>query len=119
MDPTAESHEQEREHEAAHAHEPHAGVHVLPLRVYLAVFVALLAGTALTSWVATVDLGPLNDAVALGIAATKALLVMLYFMHLRYSSKIVWLFAGAGFVWLGGFFVHTLSDYLTRVPVAP
>jgi cytochrome c oxidase subunit 4 len=93
--------------------------HVLPLRVYLAVFLALLAGTALTTWVATVDLGHLNDLVALTIAGTKAALVILYFMHVRYSSKLIWAFALAGFVWLVLFFVLILADYETRLPVAP
>jgi cytochrome c oxidase subunit 4 len=96
----------------------HGGpVHVLPLKTYLAVFAALLVGTALTTWIATVDLGRLNDAVALGIACTKAALVLLYFMHLRYAIRMVWVFALAGLVWLAILFVITLSDYETRVLV--
>ena len=91
--------------------------HVLPLRAYFAVFLALLAGTALTSWVATMDLGRLNDGVALGIAGTKAALVVLYFMHVRYSSRLIWVFSIAGVVWLVLFFVLILADYETRVPV--
>ena len=91
--------------------------HVLPLRVYYAVFLALLAGTALTTWVATIDLGRLSDTVALAIAGTKAVLVILYFMHVRYSSKLIWVFSIAGFVWLVLFFVLILADYETRVPV--
>lgn len=91
--------------------------HVLPLRVYFGVFLALLAGTALTTWVATVDLGRLSDAVALAIAGTKAALVILYFMHVRYSSKLIWVFAASGFVWLVLFFVLILADYDTRLPV--
>jgi cytochrome c oxidase subunit 4 len=92
----------------------HGGVHVLPLKTYLTVFGALLVGTALTTWVATMDLGPLNDPVALGIACTKAALVLLYFMHLRYAIRMVWVFALAGLVWLMLLFVITLSDYQTR-----
>jgi len=91
--------------------------HVLPLRVYFGVFLALLAGTALTTWVASLDLGLLNDAVALSIAGTKAALVILYFMHVRYSSRLIWVFAIAGFVWLFLFFVLILADYETRLPV--
>ena len=91
--------------------------HVLPLRVYFGVFAALLVGTALTTWVSTVDLGKLNDVVALAIAGTKATLVLLYFMHVRYSSKLIWAFAIAGFVWLVLFFVLILADYETRLPV--
>jgi cytochrome c oxidase subunit 4 len=63
------------------------------------------------------DLGRLNDAVALAIAGTKATLVILYFMHVRYSTKLIWVFALAGFAWLLLFFVLILSDYETRVPV--
>jgi cytochrome c oxidase subunit 4 len=91
--------------------------HVLPLRVYLGVFLALLAGTALTTWAATVDWGALNDVVALTIAGVKAALVILFFMHVRYSSKLVWVFSVAGFLWLILFFVLTLADYQTRPPV--
>ena len=93
------------------------GVHVLPLRTYGAVFLALLAGTALTTWVATLDLGRFNDMVALGIACTKAALVVLYFMHLRYAIRMVWVFALAGLVWLVLLFVITLSDYQTRIVI--
>lgn len=92
--------------------------HVLPLRVYFGVFLALLAGTALTTWVSTVDLGALNNAVALSIAGTKAALVILYFMHVRYQTRLIWAFSIAGFVWLVLFFVLILADYDMRVPVA-
>ena len=91
--------------------------HVLPLRVYFAVFLALLGGTALTSWIATIDLGHVNDLVALTIAGTKATLVILYFMHVRYGSKLIWVFSIAGFVWLVLFFVLILADYATRLPI--
>jgi cytochrome c oxidase subunit 4 len=91
--------------------------HVLPLRVYLAVFIALLAGTALTTWVATLDLGLLNNAMALAIAGTKAALVILYFMHVRYSSRLIWIFSVAGFLWLLLFIVLIMADYDMRVPV--
>jgi cytochrome c oxidase subunit IV len=92
--------------------------HVLPVRVYLTVFAALLVGTALTAWVATLDLGRWNDAAALIIAGTKAALVMLYFMHVRYSSRLVWVFSVAGFGGLMLLFVLVLADYETRVVVA-
>jgi cytochrome c oxidase subunit 4 len=92
--------------------------HVLPLRVYLAVFLALLAGTALTTWVSTLDLGRLNDTVALSIAGVKAALVILFFMHVRYQTRLVWVFSIAGFVWLVLFFILILADYETRLPVA-
>jgi cytochrome c oxidase subunit IV len=88
--------------------------HVVPRQVYYRVFVTLLALTLLTVGVAYVDLGPLNIAFALGIAICKALLVMLFFMHLRYSSHLTWIFAGAGVIWLGHMLLFTMIDYLTR-----
>ncbi len=59
----------------------------------------------------------LNAAVALCIAAAKAMLVVLFFMHVRHAGKLTWIFASAAFVWLGIMLVLTLNDYLTRHPV--
>jgi cytochrome c oxidase subunit 4 len=88
---------------------------MISIRGYFAVFIALLAFTALTTGVAFLDLGGVgNVAVALAIAVGKAALVALYFMHLRYSSRLVWLFASAGIFWLGILLVLTVSDYLSR-----
>ena len=84
------------------------------LRVYFTIFVALLAGTALTTAVAFVDLGALNQVVMLGIAITKATLVVLYFMHVRYGPRLVWVFAVSGVAWLALLIGYTLSDVLTR-----
>ena len=70
--------------------------------------------TVVTYLVAKVDLGRFNAIVALTIAVIKALLVVLYFMHLRYSSRLTWIFVGAGFFWLLIMIVLTLSDYMTR-----
>ena len=92
--------------------------HVLPLRTYVAVFLALLVGTAVTVWASQHDFGPLNDPIALAIAGTKATLVILFFMHVKYQTKLIWVFASAGFVWLAIFFVLILADYRTRVPVS-
>ena len=83
-------------------------------RLYLVVFVVLLALTALTVLVASVDLGPLNTPVALVIAAGKAMLVVLFFMHLKEAPGILWLAAGAGFFWLGILILLTMSDVATR-----
>ena len=88
--------------------------HVVPLRTYYAIFGALLAGTAVTVWVAFLDLGPLNTVVAITIAVLKALLVVLYFMHVRWSSRLTWLFAAAGFVWLVLMIGLTIADFDTR-----
>ena len=88
--------------------------HTVPLRTYFIVYIVLLALVAITVAVAYLDLGLWGVVIALAIAITKALLIMLYFMHLRYSNPLVWLFAGAGFAWLGILFVYTISDYLSR-----
>lgn len=88
--------------------------HVVPRSVYYQVFAALLALTLLTVGVAYIDLGPLNIALALGIAICKALLVMLFFMHLRYGTHLLWIVAGAGVIWLGHLLLFTMIDYLTR-----
>jgi cytochrome c oxidase subunit 4 len=87
---------------------------IVPRHVYYWVYAALLVLTLLTVGVAYADLGPLNLVLALGIAICKALLVMLFFMHLRYSRHLTWLVAGAGVIWLAHLLVFTLSDYLTR-----
>ena len=63
--------------------------HVVPLRVYFSVFGALMVLTAITVAVAFFDLGVLNNVVALGIAGLKATLVILYFMHVRYSGRLI------------------------------
>lgn len=88
--------------------------HISPLSEYLAIFIALMGLTGLTVWAAFQDVGAYNDLVAMSIAVTKVLLVVLYFMHLKYSSKLTWIFAGAGFFWLFILFGLTLSDYLSR-----
>ena len=83
-------------------------------KTYFLVFGALLVLTLVTTGVAFIDLGPLNSPVALAIAITKAALVMIYFMHLRHSTFLARVFAGAGVLWLLHFIIFTLSDYLTR-----
>ncbi len=88
--------------------------HVAPKSMYYSVFAALLVGTALTVGAAEVDLGALNNVVMLAIACTKALLVILFFMHVRWSSRLTWVVAASGFVWLLILFGITMSDYLTR-----
>jgi cytochrome c oxidase subunit IV len=92
--------------------------HVVSTRVYYGIFAVLLVLTAVTVAVASIDLGPLNTVVALSIAVTKAVLVILYFMHLRYSTKLTWLVIGIGFAWLGILIAFTLSDTLTRAWLA-
>ncbi|MDX1686915.1 MAG: cytochrome C oxidase subunit IV family protein [Candidatus Promineifilaceae bacterium] len=82
---------------------------------YLLVFLALLALLAATVVVARVDVGRLNLALGLGIAFTKALLIVLFFMHLRHARRLTWVAAAAGLFWLAILFLLTLSDVLTRV----
>jgi cytochrome c oxidase subunit 4 len=88
--------------------------HVLPVQTYVLVFVGLMALLLLTVGVAFLNLGPLSLVAALMIAAVKALLIMLYFMHVKYSNKLVWLFAGAGFLWLLILIGLAASDYISR-----
>jgi cytochrome c oxidase subunit 4 len=88
--------------------------HVAPKSMYYSVFAALIVGTALTVLVAFYDLGPLNNVLMLGIAMTKATLVILYFMHVRWATRLTWVVAASGFVWLLILFGITMSDYLTR-----
>jgi cytochrome c oxidase subunit 4 len=87
---------------------------IVPPRVYYNVFAALLLLTGLTTWVATFDLGLFSPIVALTIAVVKASLVVLFFMHLRYSSRLTWVVGGAALFWVGILFTLSLSDYLTR-----
>jgi len=88
--------------------------HIVSKKLYYTIFVALMVLTVITVLIATVDLGRLNAIVALTIAVIKAMLVVLYFMHVRYSSKLTWAFVGAGFFWLAILIALTLSDYLSR-----
>ena len=83
-------------------------------KIYYQIFAALLLLLALTVGVSYVDLGVFNEVIALAIAAAKALLVLLFFMHVRSSSRVTWLFAAAGFVWLGILIALAMSDYVSR-----
>ncbi len=88
--------------------------HLVPVRIYVAVFVALTGLTALTTGVAFINLGPLNTVAALGIAVAKMILVILFFMHVRYSSGLTRIVIVAAFLWLAILISLTLSDVLTR-----
>ena len=88
--------------------------HVVSPRLYLWIFATLLVLTVVTTGAARFDLGPLNVVIALLIAAAKALLVGLFFMHVRYSRPLVWIAAGAALVWLGIMVGLTLTDYYSR-----
>ncbi len=87
---------------------------IVPTRTYFTIFAALMVLTGATVVVAFFDLGLMNPIVALSIAVFKASLVVLFFMHLKYSSRLVWVVGGAALFWLGILLVLLLSDYLTR-----
>ena len=88
--------------------------HVSPKSMYYTIFGALMIFTALTVGVAFIDLGILNFPVAIGIAVTKATLVILFFMHVNHSSKLTKLIVGASFFFLILLFGLTMMDYLSR-----
>jgi cytochrome c oxidase subunit 4 len=89
--------------------------HIVPIKVYISIFLALMAGTAITVWAGLQDFpGALNVIVALTIAVIKATLVILYFMHVRYSSHLIWVVFASALFWLALLFALTLSDYWTR-----
>lgn len=88
--------------------------HVIPQKVYYLIFVTLILLTLVTVDVAFYNFGFLNIYIAMGIATVKALIVAVYFMHLRYNPRLTWLFAGAGILWLLIMFVLTMADYMTR-----
>jgi cytochrome c oxidase subunit 4 len=93
---------------------------VVSVSTYAIVFALLLVLTALTTAVSVLDLGGgLNNVAAITIAVCKALLVILYFMHVRYSDKLTWAFAAAGFFWLLILIGGTMDDVLTRPLLSP
>lgn len=108
--PEFQGESEEHHHEGEH--------HIVPMIYYLGVFGVLLVGTALTVFVAYIDLDHFfpgaNTLVALLIAFFKMACVVLIFMHVRWSSRLIWLTALAGFFWLAIMFAFTMQDYLTR-----
>ena len=88
--------------------------HVAPVKLYFGVFGILMVGTFLTVVVAFYDLGVLNNVLMLTIACVKALFVVLFFMHVRWSTRLTWIVAAFGIFWLLILFTLTMNDYLTR-----
>ena len=88
--------------------------HVAPKTLYYTIFGALMVLTIVTVEVATHNFGVLNFPVAIGIAITKATLVILFFMHAKYSSKLTKLFVGTAFFFLSILLGLTMTDYLSR-----
>ena len=88
--------------------------HIVPRTTYFSVFAALLVGTAITVFAANQDFGRMNDVVAMTIAVTKMMLVLLFFMHVRYSSRLIWVIVASMFFWLLILLSLTLTDYTSR-----
>lgn len=107
------------EHHSSEDHVEEAHEHI-GIPGYLGVFGLLIVGTIITYYAATIDLDWVfpgaNTLLALLIAFTKMTFVMLYFMHVRWSPRLIWLAAVASFFWLAIMFAYTMQDYLTRVP---
>jgi cytochrome c oxidase subunit 4 len=93
--------------------------HVTPKRTYLVIGTALLMLTLITYQIAFINLGPWSTVVALGIATSKALLIVLFFMHARYSSGLTWLVIVAAVAWLALLVAGTMDDFVTRSWLRP
>ncbi|MBV6495518.1 MAG: oxidase [Acidobacteria bacterium ACB1] len=107
--------EQTTEHHNPHVEVPNEHIGIPG---YLGVFLLLVVGTILTYYVALMDLDWIfagaNTLVALAIAFTKMTFVGLFFMHVRWSPRLVWMSAVGAFFWLTIMFAYTMQDYLTR-----
>jgi len=110
-------------HEVSHdqAHDPvnvtnpeHAEHHIVTPIQYCMVFGTLLVFTGVTVGAAYVDMGPLNPVVALGIACFKAVIVILFFMHVKYQSRLIKMTVGAGFFTFLVLITMTMADYISR-----
>jgi cytochrome c oxidase subunit IV len=88
--------------------------HILPKRVYYTIFAILMFCTYLTVQIAFFDLGALNTIAALGIACFKATIVILFFMHVKYSTRLTWAVVLGSIFWFAILIALTMSDYLTR-----
>jgi cytochrome c oxidase subunit IV len=88
--------------------------HIVSPKIYLVIFSSLMVGTAITVWAAFQNFGPFNIVIAMAIATMKATLVVLYFMHARYSPKRTQLVIVCSVFWLAIMLALTLSDYNTR-----
>ena len=100
-------------HSRTQEHEEHIGI-----PGYLVIFAILIFGTILTYFTSFLDLDKLfpgaNTLLALLIAFTKMTFVVLYFMHVRWQSRLIWLTVVAGFFWMAIMFAYTMQDYLSR-----
>ena len=92
----------------------HDNTHIDSVGTYVKILVALLVATAVTTAVARIDLGGFSVVVALGIASVKMVLVALFFMHIRHSTKLTRLVVLGGLLWLGILLLLTMTDFATR-----
>ena len=88
--------------------------HIIPKKTYYGVFAALMILLAVTVGAAFLRLGSFNVVAALTIAVIKAVIIILYFMHVRYSSRLTWVFVSAGFFWLLILLSLLATDYVSR-----
>jgi cytochrome c oxidase subunit 4 len=88
--------------------------HIVPVRTYLIIFGLLMLGTYLTVQAAFLDLGAFNTPIAIAIAIAKATVVVLYFMHVKYSPKLTWIVVIGSVFWLAILLIMTFGDYATR-----
>jgi cytochrome c oxidase subunit 4 len=103
--------------DAVAAHEPDSGhyeLHIVPPALYIKIFVALLIFTGLTVGAAFIDLREFNPVIAILIACIKAVLVVLFFMHVYYSSRLMKLTVAAGFFTFLVLITMTMTDYMSR-----
>lgn len=91
-------------------------VHIQDFKVYAGVLVALLILTVVTVWVSNFDFGPWNDVIAIGVAGTKAALVIMFFMHGRFENKLIWAFIYYPLIILGTLLAALFIDYGNRDP---
>ena len=92
----------------------HIAHHIVSPVVYGMIFGVLMLGTLLTVGASMIPLGPFNAAVAIGIACTKAVFVVLFFMHVKYSSRLVKPTVAAGFFTFRDLVMMSLLDYVSR-----
>jgi cytochrome c oxidase subunit 4 len=93
--------------------------HIVAKKTYVFVWMFLLIMLGLTVAVSYIRLGWLNAVAAVGIAVTKAVVIIMFFMHVRYNRHLVWIFVCAGFFWLSILFALSFGDYLTRAYMPP
>jgi cytochrome c oxidase subunit 4 len=94
--------------------DPNENTHIDSVGTYVKILLALLVATGVTTAVARVDLGGFSVVVALGIASVKMVLVALFFMHIRHSTKLTRLVVLGGLLWLGILLLLTMTDFATR-----